>query len=98
MFGRDASKALYGQALLSSFDDDDDDELYDPKKIDAFVKSVESESLKDLYKIKDNKLYRRIKKGKDEQINMGDVDQILEVEGAEEFLKLGLDPKGFFSE
>ena len=98
MFGRDASKALYGQALLSSFDDDDDDELYDPKKIDAFVKSVDSESLKDLYKIKDNKLFRRVKGGKDEQINIGDVDQILEVEGAEEFLKLGVDPMGLFSE
>jgi len=98
MFGRDASKVFYGQALLSSFDDDDDDELYDPKKIDAFVKSVESESLKDLYKIKDNKLFRRVKGGKDEQINVGDVDQILEVDGAEEFLKLGVDPRGFFSE
>ena len=62
-FGRDASKALYGQALISTLtDDDDDDDLYDPKKIDAFVKSVESESLKDLYRIDDNKLFSRVKR------------------------------------
>ena len=98
-FGRDASKALYGQALLSTFeDDDDDDDLYDPKKIDSFMKSVESESLKDLYKIKDNKLFRRVRGGKDRQINLGDVDDILEIEGAEEFLKLGEDPFGFYSD
>ena len=98
-FGRDASKALYGQALLSTFEgDDDDDDLYDPKKIDAFVKSVESESLKDLYKIKDNKLFRRVRGGKDRQINLGDVDEILEIEGAEEFLKLGEDPFGYFAD
>jgi hypothetical protein len=98
-FGRDASKALYGQALLSTFeDDDDDDDLYDPKKIDSFMKSVESESLKDLYKIKDNKLFRRVKGGKDIEINIGDIDPILDIEGAEEFLKLGEDPFGFYSD
>lgn len=98
-FGRDASKALYGQALLSAFDDDDDDDdLYDPKKIDSFMKSVDSESLKDLYKIKDNKLFRRVKGGKDIEINIGDVDPVLDIEGAEEFLKLGEDPFGFYSD
>jgi hypothetical protein len=98
-FGRDASKALYGQALLSTFDDDDDDDdLYDPKKIDSFMKSVDSESLKDLYKIKDNKLFRRVKGGKDIEINIGDVDPVLDIEGAEEFLKLGEDPFGFYSD
>ena len=98
-FGRDATKALYGQALISSFDDDDDDDdLYDPKKIDSFMKSVESESLKDLYKIKDNKLFRRVKGGKDIEINIGDIDPILDIEGAEEFLKLGEDPFGFYSD
>ena len=98
-FGRDASKALYGQALLSTFeDDDDDDDLYDPKKIDSFMKSVDSESLKDLYKIKGNKLFRRVKGGKDIEINIGDVDPVLDIEGAEEFLKLGEDPFGFYSD
>lgn len=98
-FGRDASKALYGQALISSFDDDDDDDdLYDPKKIDTFMKSVDSESLKDLYKIKNNKLFRRVKGGKDIEINIGDIDPILDIEGAEEFLKLGEDPFGFYSD
>ena len=98
-FGRDATKALYGQALISSFDDDDDDDdLYDPKKIDSFMKSVDSESLKDLYKIKDNKLFRRVKGGKDIEINIGDVDPVLDIEGAEEFLKLGEDPFGFYSD
>lgn len=98
-FGRDASKALYGQALLSTFeDDDDDDDLYDPKKIDTFMKSVDSESLKDLYKIEDNKLFRRVKGGKDIEINIGDVDPVLDIEGAEEFLKLGEDPFGFYSD
>lgn len=98
-FGRDATKALYGQALISSFeDDDDDDDLYDPKKIDSFMKSVDSESLKDLYKIKDNKLFRRVKGGKDIEINIGDIDPVLDIEGAEEFLKLGEDPFGFYSD
>jgi hypothetical protein len=97
-FGRDASKALYGQALLSSFDDDDDDDLYDPKKIDTFKTSIDSEALKDLYKIKNNKLFRRVKGGKDIEINLGDVDPILDIEGAEEFLKLGEDPFGFYSD
>jgi len=97
-FGRDASKALYGQALLSSFDDDDDDDLYDPKKIDTFMKSVDSEALKDLYKIKNNKLFRKVKGGKDIEINIGDVDPVLDIEGAEEFLKLGEDPFGFYSD
>jgi hypothetical protein len=97
-FGRDASKALYGQALLSSFDDDDDDDLYDPKKIDTFKTSIDSEALKDLYKIKNNKLFRRVKGGKDIEINIGDVDPILDIEGAEEFLKLGEDPFGFYSD
>ena len=98
-FGRDASKALYGQALLSTFeDDDDDDDLYDPKKIDTFKTSIDSEALKDLYKIKGNKLFRRVKGGKDIEINLGDVDPILDIEGAEEFLKLGEDPYGYFSD
>lgn len=98
-FGRDASKALYGQALLSTFeDDDDDDDLYDPKKIDTFKTSIDSEALKDLYKIKNNKLFRRVKGGKDIEINLGDVDPILNIEGAEEFLKLGEDPFGFYSD
>ena len=98
-FGRDASKALYGQALLSTFeDDDDDDDLYDPKKIDTFKTSIDSEALKDLYKIKNNKLFRRVKGGKDIEINIGDVDPILDIEGAEEFLKLGEDPFGFYSD
>jgi hypothetical protein len=98
-FGRDATKALYGQALISSLeDDDDDDDLYDPKKIDSFMKSVDSESLKDLYKIEDNKLFRRVKGGKDIEINIGDIDPVLDIEGAEEFLKLGEDPFGFYSD
>ena len=98
-FGRDGSRALYGQALISTLtDDDDDDDLYDPKKIDAFVKSVESESLKDLYRIDDNKLFRRVRGGKDRQIFLGDTDDILEIEGAEEFLKLGDDPLGYFAD
>ena len=97
-FGRDASKALYGQALLSTFEDDDDDDLYDPKKIDTFKTSIDSEALKDLYKIKNNKLFRRVKGGKDIEINLGDVDPILNIEGAEEFLKLGEDPFGFYSD
>ena len=83
---------------MSTFEDDDDDDLYDPKKIDTFMKSVESESLKDLYKIKGNKLFRRVKGGKDIEINIGDVDPILDIEGAEEFLKLGEDPFGFYSD
>ena len=49
-------------------------------------------------KIKDNKLFRRVRGGKDRQINLGDVDEILEIEGAEEFLKLGEDPFGYFAD
>ena len=62
------------------------------------MKSVDSESLKDLYKIKDNKLFRRVKGGKDIEINIGDIDPVLDIEGAEEFLKLGEDPFGFYSD
>jgi len=99
-FGRDASKALYGQALLSTFeDDDDDDDRFTASKLDKFVESVESGALKDMYKIKDNKLFRRKSKGQAErQITLGDIDEILEYEGAKEFIELGSDPRGLYSD
>jgi hypothetical protein len=100
-FGRDASKALYGQALMSSFgdDDDDDDNRFTASKLDKFVESVESGALKDMYRIKDNKLFRRESKGQAErQIALGDIDEILEYEGAKEFIELGSDPRGLYSD
>ena len=52
-----------------------------------------------MYKIKDNKLFRRKSKGQAErQITLGDIDEILEYEGAKEFIELGSDPYGYFSD
>ena len=52
-----------------------------------------------MYKIKDNKLFRRKSKGQAERhITLGDIDEILEYEGAKEFIELGSDPYGYFSD
>ena len=99
-FGRDASKVLYGQALLSAFEgEDDDDDRFAASKLDKFKDSVDSGALKDMYRISGDKLFRRKSKGQAErQITLGDIDEILEIEGAEEFLKLGSDPRGLYSD